>query len=74
MSKVTMYRGIDAFDGEDSLFAVCNGVVAATYYSDDSTWLSPDAFGDFTDWHSGASDIGGERYKNPHEMQVVWES
>ena len=73
MSKVTMYRGIDAFDGQDSLFAVCNGVVAAAYYRDDSDWLSPDTF-DFTDWFSGASDIGSERHKNLHEMHVVWES
>lgn len=74
MSKVTMYRGIDAFDGEDSLFAVCNGVVAAAYYTDDSDWLSPDTFGEFKDWHSGASGICSERYKNLHEMHVVWES
>ena len=74
MSKVTMYRGIDAFDGKDSLFAVCNGVVAATYYRDDSAWLSQDAFGEFTDWCSGASDIGSIRYKNLHKMKVVWES
>jgi len=73
MSKVTMYRGIDAFDGKDSLFAACDGVVAATYYRDDSVWLSPDTFGDFTDWCSGASDIGSERYKKLHEMNVVWE-
>ena len=71
MNKVTMYRGIDINDGSDSIFAVCDGFVAVTFYHEESNWLSPDTFGDFKGW--ALSPYKEDSFGGFDVMEKIWE-
>lgn len=71
MSKVAVYRGIDINDGSESIFAVCDGFVAVTFYRKDSKWLSPDTFGEFKDW--SPSPYKAESFGGFDVMEKIWE-
>ena len=70
-----MYRGVCPTDGTDSLFAVKNGMTAATWYSGNNDWLTPVLFGSIEDYTFRCTNhpLSIKRLEVLDAMELLWE-
>ncbi|MGL5726370.1 MAG: hypothetical protein ACRCYD_00730 [Plesiomonas sp.] len=74
MAKVTMYRGIDLMDGQESYLALCNGNIArcAVDGIPRHPFQSKEMFGKFDNWASAP--IDDEDRATLANCAIVWEA
>ena len=71
---VRCYRGIDPLDGEDSLFAVKNGMVAPSICSGvDDQWLTIKGFGSFDEWSTTSDKYNTTICTMLDQFELLWE-
>lgn len=72
--EIKMYRGIDSFDGNPSMFAVlCGTDQVAVCFAYGDYWMTPESFGDASDWGYVSTETYPHLIPCIENAELIWE-